>query len=668
MNLKLFKQGSWSNLVFSLEILFLFSVLLSFVLTFILNSSEKPGENKKNLKGLKERYRVFSDILNLKPEKDPENIDISEIKERFILDHLKLKTIETNLSEKNFGIIDDTLNNFESTDIFLTKKKEFIDLKNLYMKKRYKDFSEKYNEKIADPEIKILNIKSHLKQNNNMEALRIFKNVFIKRKVKDIREHLSDGEFNSLVKQIDNSFWLKKINKLIELKKFSEFISLARYIKDRDLINFAYAEIAYSRKSYRRAKTILNRIRSGRFDIGKEKLFLKMRIREDNFENIEKSLKILSTDPDIFRKTLLDIASIFLIKGEIKYSIRYFNQFLKINKNTPANNYQGYWKSLWVTAWLKIKNGEKSEAREFFKTGSGSPVIPYKIAFSYWDTKLNQREKNNMEQYPFTYYYSKYHHKKVLKKKLRLNSFINLINKEGGIGFYRITDNIRSLLKYDLVDDALDYTDHIIRFSNLQNKDMNSIKIIKSLIYLRKGDHYRTFVSFRENFPDYQSLILPNFLKAIYVPIKYKKSVEKFSREFNVDKNLVYALINRESFFRADIISPAKAKGLMQLIDSTARITAKPLNMKLRKGDLYKPVINIKLGVKHFRDLLDKYKGKIYLALAAYNAGSHRVSRWRKEFGNFEEEYFIEMIPFSETRNYVKKILRNYYYYKYYYN
>ena len=85
------------------------------------------------------------------------------------------------------------------------------------------------------------------------------------------------------------------------------------------------------------------------------------------------------------------------------------------------------------------------------------------------------------------------------------------------------------------------------------------------------------------------------------------------------------------------------------------------------RWDLYKPEINIRLGSKYFRYLLDKYDGRVYLALAAYNAGDHRVDRWLKEFGAVEEEEFIEMIPFSETRSYVKNIFRNYYYYRYYY-
>ena len=120
--------------------------------------------------------------------------------------------------------------------------------------------------------------------------------------------------------------------------------------------------------------------------------------------------------------------------------------------------------------------------------------------------------------------------------------------------------------------------------------------------------------------------------------------------------------------FRHNIISPAKAKGLMQLIDTTANMTARKMSIRLRRNDIYKPEINIRLGVAHLKELLDKYNGKIYLALAAYNAGSHRVRQWLKDFGEFKEEKFIEMIPFSETRNYVKNILRNYFYYKYYYN
>jgi soluble lytic murein transglycosylase len=130
----------------------------------------------------------------------------------------------------------------------------------------------------------------------------------------------------------------------------------------------------------------------------------------------------------------------------------------------------------------------------------------------------------------------------------------------------------------------------------------------------------------------------------------------------------VQALIREESFFRTDSLSSAKAYGLMQLLHDTAREIARGSNLKVKAKDLYDPEINIRLGLNHLKMLLDKYDGRLYLALAAYNAGVGAVDQWLADFPNADEEEFIEMIPFSETRNYVKNILRNYFFYRYYYD
>ena len=106
----------------------------------------------------------------------------------------------------------------------------------------------------------------------------------------------------------------------------------------------------------------------------------------------------------------------------------------------------------------------------------------------------------------------------------------------------------------------------------------------------------------------------------------------------------------------------------MQLLHGTAREIANGSDLKVKARDLYDPEINIRLGLQYLKTMLDRYDGRLYLALAAYNAGPHRVDRWLQDFPDAGEEEFIEMIPFTETRTYVKNILRNYFFYRYYYS
>jgi soluble lytic murein transglycosylase len=147
-------------------------------------------------------------------------------------------------------------------------------------------------------------------------------------------------------------------------------------------------------------------------------------------------------------------------------------------------------------------------------------------------------------------------------------------------------------------------------------------------------------------------------------PIEYKDLVQKYSEEYDVDKYLVLAIIKAESNFKDDAVSGKGAKGLMQLMDSTAEDIASSLNMNLNvDDDILNPEININLGTKYVSMMMKKYNC-IELALAAYNAGSGNVDSWIKDGTLKDDGSDIENIPYKETNNYVRKILRDYEIYK----
>ncbi|WKZ70146.1 MAG: transglycosylase SLT domain-containing protein [Melioribacteraceae bacterium] len=124
---------------------------------------------------------------------------------------------------------------------------------------------------------------------------------------------------------------------------------------------------------------------------------------------------------------------------------------------------------------------------------------------------------------------------------------------------------------------------------------------------------------------------------------KYEPVISKFADKFEVDKNLIRSIILAESAAKPDAVSTAKAKGLMQLMDGTA----KEMGVK----NSFDPVENIHGGTKYFTHLLRKYSGNIPLSLAAYNAGP----------GNVEKYNGIP--PFDETKNYVNRVLGYYNYF-----
>ena len=140
-------------------------------------------------------------------------------------------------------------------------------------------------------------------------------------------------------------------------------------------------------------------------------------------------------------------------------------------------------------------------------------------------------------------------------------------------------------------------------------------------------------------------------------PQPYETSVIAAAHTAQLPVSLVYGVIRQESLYRADVVSSAGARGLMQLELSTARPTARALKLPApHLEDLFDPQINSTLGAEHLHLLLDKVDGQLPIALAAYNAGIAAASRWLPA-GSIAPDVWVENIPYNETRNYVQRIL-----------
>jgi soluble lytic murein transglycosylase len=130
---------------------------------------------------------------------------------------------------------------------------------------------------------------------------------------------------------------------------------------------------------------------------------------------------------------------------------------------------------------------------------------------------------------------------------------------------------------------------------------------------------------------------------------------------YDLDPFLVLSLMRQESSFNSRVTSKADAVGLMQLIPPTAEEVARTLGQETpNRENLKDPVINVRLGIEYLNRLLVSFNQNMVYALAAYNAGPTKVQQWVALRSNMSPLEFIESIPYTETRNYVKKILRNY--------
>ena len=141
----------------------------------------------------------------------------------------------------------------------------------------------------------------------------------------------------------------------------------------------------------------------------------------------------------------------------------------------------------------------------------------------------------------------------------------------------------------------------------------------------------------------------------------------KYSQEYNVDENLVYAVIKAESNFDPNAKSSKDAIGLMQLMESTAKDIIKKVDIQISDMELGEKLhevdININLGTKYLSILLERYNN-IEIAITAYNAGIGTVDNWIEKGIIKADGSDVENIPYKETNNYVRKILRDYKIYK----
>jgi soluble lytic murein transglycosylase len=150
----------------------------------------------------------------------------------------------------------------------------------------------------------------------------------------------------------------------------------------------------------------------------------------------------------------------------------------------------------------------------------------------------------------------------------------------------------------------------------------------------------------------------------LYFPVLERETLISSSKENRLDPVLVAALIKQESNFNPQATSPVGARGLMQLMPDVGRSLAAAKGISPWNPDvLYDAATNIKLGTAHLTTLMHKYP-EVVKALAAYNAGESRVEKWSTKTGANDPEVFTERIPFVETRDYVRTILRNRAYYQ----
>lgn len=145
-------------------------------------------------------------------------------------------------------------------------------------------------------------------------------------------------------------------------------------------------------------------------------------------------------------------------------------------------------------------------------------------------------------------------------------------------------------------------------------------------------------------------LVVVAGIKLMY-PVEYLDVIKKYSKEYDVDSNLVLGVVNAESGFSPNAVSSKGAVGLMQLMPSTARFVAESLNEAFDERALYSAETNIRYGVFYLHYLFNKYIDEDKV-LFCYNAGEGTYLNFVEKFGGFDKS----KIEIKETKNYIKKV------------
>lgn len=186
-----------------------------------------------------------------------------------------------------------------------------------------------------------------------------------------------------------------------------------------------------------------------------------------------------------------------------------------------------------------------------------------------------------------------------------------------------------------------------------------------SKTFFELGDYYRSFLLVARNYEkrlEGPAAGTPRDLWLLAYPQGYWGPIVSQARAYGQDPYFIAAIIRQESHFQADALSPAGARGLMQVMPSTGEWAARMIRLEgYGDGKLYDVDMNVRLGTWYVSRLMNRYHDDPFLAAAAYNAGPVAVSSWLEKYGaSVEKDELVELIPYTETRWYVKRVLTNY--------
>ncbi len=445
---------------------------------------------------------------------------------------------------------------------------------------------------------------------------------------------------------------------------------------DRELVTLRLAECDYFQKRARAARDAVKPYVDKASRQGEALFFYAVAVRElgDHEEYLRTVRRLVQEFPDQSwaEEGLNNLATHYILQDDDEQADATFREMYE---KFPMGHYAE--RAAWKIGWFAYRNGRYADTVRAFESGAAHfPRSDYRPTWLYWSGRAHDALKEPavaQARYALvaTDYLNTYYGRLAAARldsrppQRRLVVDLSTSGQPAAQSEERLqmeplppnAATVRALLALELYDQALDE----LHYAQKTWSDSPAIQATVAWILHKRGDLRAAINAMKRAYPQYMAAggeRLPTEVLKVLFPVNYWPLIRRYSAERNLDPYMVAALILQESNFTADIRSSANAYGLMQLLPSTGRQYAKSLQLTKRFTTrlLTTPEPNIKMGTAYFADLVRHYGG-VHYALATYNAGPSRVSRWISERPSIEQDEFIDDIPFPETQNYVKRIL-----------
>jgi len=388
---------------------------------------------------------------------------------------------------------------------------------------------------------------------------------------------------------------------------------------------------------------------------------------------------------------LYRIGRIHFLKGDFKNAASYFQ---RISSDYPGGDKLP--DALWELGWIRYRSADYSAAETTFSNYASL----YKGTASeekglFWQAKCYQKlGDNNKAAYLYkkiidlnSYSYYTFASREMLEemnKEVQIKKINTLLNPENP-RIAGIIPDIYAILEEDsyIEGSEINHIDKAIELLKLGFFDSASLeteagssefeenpaRILEiATLFLKSNDYTNSIRIIYKNFYKLKSGLnepYTDYLYYLYYPYGYKEIVKKYSSQYNLDPLFTLAVIRQESNFVPDAISYAGAQGLMQIMPATGKgITSQVGISNYNINLLLDPDINIRMGTFYLRQQLDNFGQNKFYCLGAYNGGPGRMSDWVSKRGNMDTDEFIESISYEQSREYVKKVMGNYYFYQ----